>query len=253
MNNPKVSIITVCFNAQDTLSDTILSVIRQKYSNLEYIIIDGGSTDRTVDIIKQYARDISYWVSEKDKGIYDAMNKGIKAAAGEIIGIINADDFYADELVIGEVVAAIDRNNVDACYGDAVYIDRDKKDKVVRYWPGKEFCRVKFRRGWMPQHATFFAKKCVYDKYGDFNTSFPIAADYELILRFLYKHNVSVAYLPKILVKVRVGGASKPGVGSTIKAMKDNYRAWKINGLAPNPFTFILKPLSKLLQYIFKN
>lgn len=245
----KVSIITVVFNSKNTIEHTIESVLSQNYKNIEYIIIDGGSTDGTVDIIKKYENRLAYWVSEPDDGLYDAMNKGIKAATGDIVGILNSDDIYADGSVIEETVNIISKEKVDTCYGDLVYVDKDNTKNVIRYWNSGNFLRDRFKRGWMPPHPTFFVRREIYQKYGLFNTNFPIAADYELMLRFLYKSGCSTAYIPKVLVKMRTGGNSSPSLANTIKANIECYRAWKVNGLNPNPVIFIIKPLSKIAQY----
>lgn len=248
----KVSIITVVFNSKDTIEHTIESVLSQNYKNIEYIIIDGGSTDGTVDIIKKYEDRLAYWVSEPDDGLYDAMNKGIKAATGDVVGILNSDDMYADSSVIEETVNVISKEKVDTCYGDLVYVDKNNTQKVRRQWKSGNFLRDRFKRGWMPPHPTFFVKREIYQKYGLFNTNFPIAADYELMLRFLYKLGCSTAYIPKVLVKMRTGGNSSPSLANTIKANIEGYRAWKVNGLKPNPVIFIIKPLSKIAQYNHK-
>lgn len=245
----KVSIITVVFNSKDTIEHTIESVLTQNYKNIEYIIIDGGSTDGTVDIIKKYEKRLAYWVSESDDGLYDAMNKGIRAATGDIVGILNSDDMYADSSVIEESVNIISKEKVDTCYGDLVYVDKDNTQKVIRQWKSGNFLKDRFKRGWMPPHPTFLVRIEIYQKYGLFNTNFSIAADYELMLRFLYKLGCSTAYIPKVLVKMRTGGNSSPSLANTIKANIECYRAWKVNGLNPNPFIFIIKPLSKFSQY----
>lgn len=246
----KVSIITIVLNGVDYIDKTINSVINQSFTNIEYIIIDGGSKDGTIDIIKKYENKIAYWVSEPDKGIYDAMNKGIRLAKGDIVGILNSDDFYADENVIKNVVEVMSKNNVDSCYGDLVYVDRNDINKIVRYWKAGAFNKERFKKGWMPPHPTFFVKRKVYEKYGYFNLDFPLAADYELMLRFLLKYEITTEYIQKIIVKMRMGGTSKPG-SYTFGAIKENYRAWKVNGLS-YPFGVLLKPLRKVTQWINK-
>ena len=245
----KVSIITATFNSRTYIENCIKSIKDQTYKTIEHIIIDGGSSDGTLDIIERYKEEISYWLSESDNGIYDAMNKGIKAATGDIIGILNSDDVYADEFVIENVVKCLSGNNVSTCYGDLVYVDQNDTSKIVRIWKSCDFSKERFKKGWMPPHPTFFVRKYIYEKYGMFNLNFPMAADYELMLRFLYKYNVSTTYIPKVLVKMRTGGTCRPGFLNTPKNVIENYKAWKINYLNPNPVTFILKPLSKALQY----
>ena len=244
----KVSIITVVYNGAATIEDCIESISGQTYPDMEHIIIDGGSTDGTQEIIKKYERHIAGWISGPDNGIYDAMNKGIAMATGYIIGILNSDDIYADNHVIADVIKAFAENKTEACYSDLMYVDRNNTDRVVRYWKSGDFYKERFRRGWMPPHPTFFVKKNVYERYGLFNLAFPLAADYELMLRFLYKYEVSTAYIPRVLVKMRAGGTSNPGL-YTIKAVMENYRAWTVNGLTPNLMTFFMKPFSKIRQY----
>lgn len=244
------SIITVSYNASETIEDLLKSVLNQTYPHIEHIIMDGGSTDGTLEIIKKYEDKISKWISEPDKGIYDAMNKGVKLASGDVVGILNSDDLYADEFVIEEVVKEISQNNSDSCYGDLVYVDKKNTDKVIRSWQSGKFSEAKYKRGWMPPHPTFFVKKSIYEKYGMFNLDFPIAADYEIMLRFLLKYKISICYLPKVLVKMRIGGKSNKSLSNIAKANLECYKAWKINGINPNPITFVLKPLSKVFQYI---
>ena len=244
----KVSILTVTYNSSETLEACFRSIHNQSHPHIEHIIIDGGSTDGTVEIVKKHNDKIASWISEPDHGLYDAMNKGIKAADGDIIGILNSDDIYADNSVIENVARTITENNVDSCYGDLVYVERKDTAKIKRQWKAGGYKREKFKKGWMPPHPTFFCKKSVYEKLGMLNLDFPLAADYELMLRFLYKHRVSTAYIPKVLVKMRNGGTSRPGL-YTVKAIKENYKAWKINGLNPSLLTFLLKPLSKITQF----
>ncbi|MEK7144011.1 MAG: glycosyltransferase family 2 protein [Patescibacteria group bacterium] len=247
----KVSIITVSCNSVKTIEDTIKSVLSQTYLDIEYIIIDGGSTDGTVEIINKYRDKIAKFVSEPDKGIYDAMNKGVKLAAGEIIGALNSDDFYADNKVIVEVADKMRETNADVCWGDLVYVDRNNTDKIIRFWKSSEYRKGKFKQGWHPPHAAFFVKKQVYDKYGLFNLNFKIAADYELMLRFLEKYKVASCYISRVLVKMRIGGKSNRNIFNIIKANAESYRAWKINGLKGGFFAVLLKPLSKIIQYFY--
>ena len=245
----KISIITVVYNNKDTIKDAIESVLNQTYQNIEYIIIDGVSTDGTVDIIKSYGDKIDKVISEPDKGIYDAMNKGIKLASGDIIGILNSDDFYANNNIIEKVVKEFEDKKVDSVYGDLVYVNAKDTNKIVRYWKSKPYKKGLFTKGWHPAHPTFFVKKEIYDKYGIFNLDFKIAADYELMLRFLEKYQISNSYIPEIFVKMRLGGESNQSIKNIIKANIESYNAWKINGLYINLFMILLKPLSKLFQY----
>ena len=250
----KISIVTAVYNGKDTIGHSIESIASQTYKDIEHVIIDGGSSDETLDIIRNTAQILAplrcknfHWVSEPDNGIYDAMNKGIKMATGDIIGILNSDDIYADEFVVENVVKAMSENNVESCYGDLVYVDKDYPDKVIRYWKSGDFYKERFRKGWMPPHPTFFVKREVYEKYGLLNLDFRLAADYELMLRFLYRYGVSVAYIPRVLVKMRTGGTSPAGF-YTMGAIIENYRSWKVNGLK-YPITVFMKPLSEIFQF----
>jgi glycosyltransferase involved in cell wall biosynthesis len=245
----KVSIITPTFNSADTLQDTIHSIGIQTHSDIEYIIIDGGSKDGTIDIIKKNVDLIAYWISEPDHGIYDAMNKGISMATGEIIAILNSDDFYVHEYVISEVVNCFKRNQVDSIYGNLQYVGRENTSKVIRHWVSGHYQRRKFLFGWMPPHPAFFVKRKLYLFLGQFNTQLKTSADYELMLRFLYKHKVSSHYLPELLVKMRVGGASNQSWKKRVIANLEDRRAWKMNGLQPYFFTAVLKPLRKINQF----
>jgi len=252
-NNPRVSIITVCFNSAKTIEDTIKSVLTQTYKNIEYIIIDGGSTDNTLEIIQQYKDDIAVIVCEKDNGLYDAINKGIGLATGEIVANLNSDDFYIDNNVIGDVVAKFEQEKTALLYSDLYYVEAENTDKVTRYWKSGIYTKGAFYKGWMPPHPTFFVKKEVYDKYGVFNLQLKSAADYEIMLRFIHKYECTVSYLNRVTVRMRVGGVSNASLANRIKANREDKLAWKINGLKPKPFTFILKPLSKISQFLNKN
>ena len=243
----KVSIITVCFNSVATIKDTIESVIGQGYENIEYIIIDGNSNDGTNEIIRQYADKISFYMSETDKGIYDAMNKGINSATGDLIGILNSDDIYINNRVISKMVANI--GTCDGIYADLVYVDQFNLNKVKRIWRSGQYSKGSFKWGWMPPHPTFFLKKECYDKYGNYNTLMKSAADYEFMLRVIHKHKISLSYLSEIIIKMRVGGISNNSLRNRIKANRDDRKAWEINQLKPNFITLLLKPLRKLSQF----
>ncbi len=245
----KVSIITATYNSANTIIDTINSVHNQTYSDIQHLIIDGLSTDDTVQIIRTTPTFKGDIYCEKDKGIYDAMNKGIALAKGDIIGILNSDDFYADETVIEDVVKVFEETNCDAVYGNLVYVDSVDTKIIKRTWISGSYKRENFLKGWMPPHPTFFVRKDLYAKYGNFNISLSSAADYELMLRFLYKYNVKLAYLQKTLVQMRVGGKSNVSINNRIIANLEDRKAWKMNGLKPNWYTLYLKPLRKLSQF----
>ncbi|MDI6717476.1 MAG: glycosyltransferase family 2 protein [Patescibacteria group bacterium] len=249
-NQPSVSIITVVFNNKNFIEGAIKSVLSQTYQNIEYIVIDGGSIDGTKEIIEKYGNKIAKFVSEPDKGIYDAMNKGLKLATGKIVGILNSDDFYADKNVIEKVVKKFEETKIDCLWSDLVYVDRKDVNKIVRFWKSSEYTERKFRMGGYPPHPTFFVKKEIYDKYGLFNLNFKIAADIEIMLRFLERFKISSAYISEVLVKMRIGGISAKNIKNIIKANIETYRAWKVNGLKMGFWTIFLKPLSKISQLI---
>ncbi len=257
----KLSIITTSFNSEKTIGDTIKSVLAQNYPDIEHIFIDGGSTDGTLEIVKKYESEYkssgrtTKVISEKDAGMYDAMNKGIGLATGDIIGILNSDDFYASNNVIETVVNEFEKSGLgdtgaDCVWGDLVYVDRSDTDKVVRTWKSSSYVTGSFQKGWHPPHSTFFVKKWVYEKYGVFRTDLSTSADYELMLRFIEKNRVSSSYIPQIFVKMRVGGASNKSYWRWIKANFGCYKAFKLNGLKINASFVFRKPLSKLGQFI---
>jgi len=249
----KISIITVCYNSAKTIEDTIQSVLSQNYKNIEYIIIDGLSTDNTLEIINQYKNEIAVIVSEKDNGLYDAINKGIGLASGDIIANLNSDDFYIDENVITDVAAKFEKENSDLLYTDLYYVEEVNTDKVTRYWKSGAYKKGDFYKGWMPPHPTFFVKKYVYNKYGVFNLDLKSAADYEIMLRFIHKYKCTISYLNRVTVRMRVGGVSNASLANRIKANREDKLAWKINGLKPKPYTLLFKPLLKIGQFFKKN
>jgi len=247
----KISIITVCYNALQTIGYTINSVLSQDYPDIEYIIVDGKSTDGTVELLQQWSKEYPIrWVSEKDAGIYDAMNKGIAMATGDVIGILNADDFYSNSHVVSQIAETFRQQNVDSVYADLAYVDAENVHKTIRYWASGTYSHGAFLRGWMPPHPTFFVKREVYQQFGSFNLSFRSAADYELMLRLLHKNRVSTAYLPQVTVMMRVGGVSNSSWRNRWKANREDALAWKINGLQPRLFTMMLKPVRKVHQYV---
>ncbi len=247
----KVSIITATYNSAATISDTLCSIAVQNYDNIEHIIVDGLSHDNTCDIVREYPH-VAHFTSEKDKGIYDAMNKGISIATGDIIGILNSDDFYAADDVISEVVNIFTKNqDVQCLYADLIYVDPNNTNNILRKWKSGTYRSDSFLNGWMPPHPTFFVRKDLYDTYGRFNLSLHTAADYELMLRFLYKNKCKCAYLPRVIVKMRAGGASSKSLKTRFLANKQDRLAWEINGLKPRFYTLYIKPLRKIVQYIY--
>jgi glycosyltransferase involved in cell wall biosynthesis len=248
----KISIITVAFNAGKSIEDTIDSVLNQSYSNIEYIIIDGLSTDNTVEVCEKYKDKITTLVSEKDQGLYDAMNKGVALATGDIIGVLNADDFYADHEVIANVVQKFESENIDGLYADLVYVEEEDTSKVTRTWVSGSYKENAFLKGWMPPHPTFFVKNECYKKFGNYSLELKSAADYELMLRMIHKHKIKIGYLPEVTIRMRVGGVSNSSFKNRLNANKEDRRAWEMNGLKPGSLTLIRKPLSKIGQFFKK-
>ena len=224
-------------------------MLSQDYPNIEYVVADGGSKDGTVEILKSYGDKIK-WVSEKDSGIYEAMSKGVKMATGDVVGIMGSDDFYPDNQAISRVVKAFEDSKADSVYGDLYYVDAVDTNKIVRNWKSGKYNRERFLNGWMPPHTAFFLKKSAYDTYGLYDTSYQSAGDYELMLRMLYKHNVSSFYIPAVLMKMRTGGNSNASIKNRIRANKEDRRAWEMNGIKPRWYTLYAKPISKIFQWL---
>ena len=245
----KFSIITVAYNAASTIKDTIDSVLSQKGIELEYIIVDGGSKDDTVSIVESYGDKINKFVSEPDKGIYDGMNKGVEMATGDVIGILNSDDFYVDENVLQKVLKTFD-SQVRAIYADLVYVDQKNTSKITRTWISKPYQKGSFMKGWMPPHPTFFAKKDVYQEFGVYSLELRSAADYEFMLRVIHKNEIPLGYLNEIIVKMRAGGESNASLKNRIRANQEDRKAWEMNDLKPSTLMSIRKPLSKLTQFL---
>lgn len=242
----KVSIITVVYNNAATIKDAIDSVLSQTYKNIEYIIIDGASTDGTVEIVKSYGDKIATFISEPDRGLYDAMNKGIALATGEIVGILNSDDFYIHDRVIERVVREFEEKEVDSVYADLVYVKPENLDKVVRYYDSSHFSPEKFAYGWMPAHPTFFVKREIYKKYGVFRTDLKIGADFDILARFLYTHKISYSYIKEVLVKMRVGGVSTSFSSIWINNI-EQLKVCKDNGIDTNIWKILSKYPSKIM------
>lgn len=246
-----ISIITATYNSAQTVADTLTCMSRQGYRSIEHIIVDGASKDNTLEIVGRFPH-VARVVSEKDNGIYDAMNKGIGLATGEVVGILNSDDVYTDEEVVAKVMSAFEDPSVDAVYGDLQYVSKDNLDKVVRTWRSGRFSKEKFYYGWMPPHPTFFVRRSVYDKVGLFNCALRSAADYELMLRILVKYDHKVCYISQVLVKMRTGGMSNASLQNRWRANREDRKAWDLNGLKPHFFTVPFKPLRKIFQFLIK-
>ena len=233
----KISIITATYNSGKTLRDTIESVLSQTYSDFEHLIIDGGSKDDTLKIIKEYEPKYNgrlRWISEPDKGLYDAMNKGIGMATGDVVGILNSDDFYTSDKILEILSSALEKSGADAVYGDVHFVNDDNLDKCVRYYSSKGFRRWKMRLGWMPAHPSFYCRRSVYERYGTFDISFKIGADFENLLRLIFVNKIKTVYVPVDCVTMRTGGASTQGMKSHRQILSDHLKAYKKNGVYSN-------------------
>ena len=243
----KISLITISFNSENTISETLQSVKNQSFKDYEYLLIDGGSIDGTLTIAKKQDH-ISKIVSEPDKGIYDALNKGIKNSNGEIIGFLNSDDMFYDKNSLQHIVDAFDKNT-DCVFGDLIYTD--KNENIKRVWKGSAFKKGAFKKGWMPAHPTFYCRRSVYEKLGLYDDSFKIAGDFELMLRFLEKHNIRSKYIPKTLVNMKVGGASNNGFKSKLDILKEEFSAFKQNKISVNKLSYIYQKAKKIKEFQF--
>ena len=245
----RVSIITVTLNSEKYLADCIRSVQFQRYLNIEHIIVDGKSTDGTLKIIRAHEKCLSNWISETDRGMYDAINKGIAMATGDIIGILNSDDVFASENVIGNIVNCFEEKKTDCVYGDLVYVKPSDTSKIIRVWKGLPYKRFRFNLGWMPAHPTFYMKRSLIEEFGPYENHYYSAADYEFMARYLYKYRISATYLEQMVIKMRTGGASNGSLKKRLRANRRDYLAMKRNNIPFPFFVSILKPLSKIGQF----
>ncbi len=244
----KITIITVCYNSALHIEDAINSVANQDYPDVEHIMIDGNSNDGTQQILDKYSGKLADWISEPDHGIYDAMNKGIKKATGDVIGILNSDDFYFDEHVLTKVTNAFSDNKIDAVFGDLIFVDPNDLNKTVRTYTSNSWHPSKFAKGYMPAHPTFFVRKKFYEKYGLFETDYQIAADYEMLIRLLYVHQLNYKYLPLKMVKMRKGGVSSDGIRSNIILNNEIIRACRKHGIKTNALKIYPKYFKKVFE-----
>lgn len=247
----KISIITATYNSAATLKDTLTSIRDQDHPDIEHLIIDGGSKDATPSIVARFPH-VGKWISEPDKGLYDAMNKGIRLAHGDVIGILNSDDVYADNAVLSDVARAFEDPAVMTVYADLHYVMHDDLTHIKRVWRSGPFKSSYFYYGWMPPHPTFFVRKEVYEKFGLFNTDLRTSADYELMLRILLKYGLSTRYIRRVTVKMRVGGVSNASLKNRFHGNREDRLAWKLNDLKPWFFTLYLKPLRKITQFMIR-
>jgi len=243
----KLSLVTVVYNAQHSIGQCIESVISQNYLNLEYIIVDGGSTDNTLNIIEQYRQHIHILVSEPDLGIYDAMNKGIRLATGQIVGMLNADDQFADNEVLKSVAAAFKQYDADVVYGDMDIINQEQR--IIRKWRSRPCNNNSFNLGFMPPHPTFYCKRELFEKFGFYSLNYGSAADFELMLRFLHLNKIRSFYLKKVMVKMLTGGVSSKSFKNRINAWRYDLKAMRKNGVTVPLLSLILKPARKIIQF----
>lgn len=246
----KVTVITVAYNSARTIGDTLASVRDQTHNDIEHIVIDGASKDATLQIVGQYRDSVIRCVSEPDRGIYDAMNKGLRLATGDLVGFLNADDVYADSTALATMAeAASEAPPADAVYADLVYVDEDKPDRVLRHWRSGPFHRASLRYGWMPPHPTFYVRRGVFDRIGPFDDRLRIAADYEFMLRVLTTPGINIAYVPEVLVRMRAGGASNRSLSAMIRKSREDLMALRRNAVG-GWLTLAAKNLRKIPQFL---
>lgn len=249
----KISVVTVCRNAESTIEDTIRSLAGQTNRNVEHVIVDGASTDGTLDIIREYESVVSKWVSESDQGIYDAMNKGLALATGEIVGFLNSDDVLAGPSVLEQICGVFRDETLDACFADLVYVDKHDLSKVARYWKSSSFLAGAFSQGWCPAHPTFYARRSVYDRLGGFDLSYKLAADAELMMRYLEKGGIKSLYVPDVWVKMRVGGQTNRNISNILQQNREILEALRSNGLVVAPASYAVKKLvTRIWQRYYK-
>jgi glycosyltransferase involved in cell wall biosynthesis len=247
----KISIITVVYNNEKTIQDAMQSVLGQTYKNIEYVIIDGNSKDNTVNLINEYKDQLGYFISEKDNGLYDAMNKGIKACTGDVIGILNSDDLYQDLDVLATVMEQFKNDpELDILYGDLVYVKSDDTHKVVRNWKSKSYYNNFFENANVPPHPSLFVRRKVYKEAGLFDLQYKLAADYELMLRMFKKHHFKSKYINRLIIKMRLGGATNQSFTNIVSQNKEILKAWKNNGLKAPFYLMPLRIFKRLLQFI---
>lgn len=246
----KVSIITVSYNSRTTIRDTIQSVLQQTYPAIEHIIVDGGSNDGTLDILGEYAETLGHVISEPDRGIYDAMNKGINVATGDVIGTLNADDVYASKDSVARLVSRLQEFDADCVFANMYVVDRNDLSRVIRFYDSGKFTPARLRYGWMPAHPTFFVKRECYERYGGYSLKYEIAADYEMMVRLFLVAGISFVHLPSVEVLMRAGGVSSAGLRSRWVLNREIVRACRENGVPTSLPRVLMKVPSKLMDYI---
>lgn len=246
----KVSIVTGTFNSEKYIEDCVASINNQDFKNIEHVIIDGASNDQTVEIIKSIPNRVEVLISEPDEGIYNAMNKGLKNCSGDILGILNSDDFYNANNVISTVVEEFEKTQADCVFGDLFYVEAENPDNIVRKWVTGPYKNNSFKTGWHPPHPSFFVKKEVYQKFGYFDEELSLAADFELMLRFIEKHKLKTSYIPQVMVRMRLGGATSKSLKNIIRGNKECLKAFKKNDISPSILYPIIRLTPKLKQFI---
>lgn len=248
MKRPLVSIITVAFNSAHTIAEAIQSVLSQDYPSIEYLVIDGGSSDGTAEIVRGFGDRVNVFVSEPDRGMYDAMNKGIRLARGNVIGMLNSDDAYMDRRAVSDLVEAMLRESTDSVFADVIYVDKDDPGRIVRYYRSRRWSPWRFRFGWMPAHPTFFVKREWYERCGGFSLDYRIAADFEMLVRLLHVAGVSYTYVGRPIVRMRSGGASASGWSNSMAINREIVRACRAHGISTALPLMALKVPGKLLE-----
>lgn len=247
----KISVITAVFNNHVTVAEALDSALNQVNVEVELLVIDGGSTDGTLDILYRYADRLSVLVSEPDKGIYDALNKGIQRASGDLVGFLHSDDLFGDDEALSRIANTFSDTEVDAVYGDLVYVNKDKPDKVIRFWRAGDYSPDLLQRGWMPPHPTFYVRRSCYERLGGFDTSYRIAADYDCMLRFLRRGQLNCRYIPQVQVKMRLGGVSNRSLKNLLRKSMEDYRALRVNQVG-GIGALLFKNFQKLPQFFVK-
>jgi len=246
----KISIVTVCFNAAETIVETLESVARQTHADVEHIVIDGASTDGTMDIVRRSVGRVARIVSEPDGGIYDAMNKGLALATGEVVTFLNADDIYANDGILDRVARLMADPDLDACYADLVYVSKDDPKRVVRYWKSRTYVPGLCLKGWMPAHPTFFVRKSLLDRYGGFDPAFRLQSDFDLMVRLFGLHHIRTRYVPEVWVRMRMGGASNKSLRNVWKGNLEAWRSCRKHGFAVSPLFIVRKISSRFSQFL---
>ena len=248
----KISIVTVCFNAAETIAGTLESVARQTHADVEHIVIDGASSDGTMDIVRRFEDRLARVVSEPDRGIYDAMNKGLALATGAIVTFLNADDIYANDNILAGVAQIMVEPGVDACYADLIYVNKDDPSRIVRYWKSKPYVLGLCLKGWMPAHPTFFVRKAVLERHGGFDPAFKLQSDFDLMVRLFELHRIKTRYVPEIWVRMRMGGASNESICNVWQGNLEAWRSCRKHGFAVSPLFIARKIASRFSQFLVK-